>query len=100
MADTPDNMTPSTSSEDDREDFTRYDFLVPEGHHEQLRLDKYITSFIQNATRNKVQEGIKNGWVRVNGVIEKASYRVQPGDEIVIIIPRPPPPEAHGEDIP
>ncbi len=86
--------------DDDREEFTRYDLDVPEGHHEQMRLDKYITQFIQNATRNKVQEGIRNGWVRVNGLLEKASYRVQPGDEIVIIIPKAPPPEARAEDIP
>ncbi len=86
--------------ENDREEFTRYDLDVPEGHHEQMRLDKYITQFIQNATRNKVQEGIRNGWVRVNGLLEKASYRVQPGDQIVIIIPKAPPPETRAENIP
>ncbi len=95
-----DDLKPALMSEDKREDFTRFDLSVPEGHHEQMRLDKYITQFIQNATRNKVQEGIRNGWVRVNGILEKASYRVQPGDHIVIIIPKPPPPEAEGEDIP
>ncbi len=91
---------PDHVPEDDREAFTRYDLVVPEGHHEQMRLDKYITGFIQNATRNKVQEGIRNGWVRVNGVLEKASYRVQPEDQIVIIIPKAPPPQAVGEEIP
>ena len=85
--------------EEELESFTRYFFTVPEGHHEQMRLDKYITQFIQNATRNKVQQGIKNGWVRVNGVIEKASYRVQPNDEIAVVIPKTPPPEAAAEDI-
>ncbi|MFO8029562.1 MAG: RluA family pseudouridine synthase [Cyclonatronaceae bacterium] len=94
------DSTPHYVFEDDRNDFTRYDLDVPEGHHEQMRLDKYITQFIQNATRNKVQEGIRKGWVRVNGVIEKASYRVQPGDRIVIIVPKSPPPEARAENIP
>ena len=79
---------------------TRHALIVPEGHHEAMRLDRYITQFIQNATRNKVQEGIKSGWVRVNGVAEKASYRVQPGDHIQITIPKPPPPEAVAEEIP
>ncbi|MDG5767032.1 RluA family pseudouridine synthase [Balneolales bacterium ANBcel1] len=87
-------------SEEERGDYIRYDLVVPEGHREQMRLDKYITGFIQNATRNKVQEGIRKGWVRVNGHLEKASYRVQPLDEIAIVIPKPPPPEAVGEDIP
>lgn len=91
---------PQQVSELEQEEYTRYDLVVPEGHHEQLRLDKYITQFIQNATRNKVQEGIRNGWVRVNGILEKASYRVQPGDQIIIIIPKKPPPEAVAENIP
>lgn len=81
------------------EPVTKHELIVPDGHHELLRLDKYITQFIQNATRNKVQEGIRNGWVRVNGMLEKASYRVQPGDEIIIIIPKAAPPKAEAEDI-
>lgn len=86
--------------EQDQDEFTRYDLKVPPGQHEEVRLDKYITNFIQNATRNKVQEGIRNGWVRVNGEVEKSSYRVQAGDEIIIIIPKAPPPEAVAENIP
>lgn len=91
---------PYHSSEENGEDFTRHDLTVPDGHHEQLRIDKYITQFILNATRNKVQDAIKNGWIRVNGLLQKASYRVQPGDHIVIIIPKSPPPEARPERIP
>lgn len=93
-------MPETTSSQEFCPDTTRHELIVPEGHHEAMRLDRYITGFIQNATRNKVQEGIKSGWVLVNGVAEKASYRVQPGDHIQITIPRPPPPEAVAEEIP
>lgn len=91
---------PERIYEEEREEFTRYDLVVPPGQQESTRLDKYITQFIQNATRNKVQEGIRNGWVRVNGKLEKASYRVQQNDSIVIIIPKSPPPQAIPEDIP
>lgn len=74
---------------------------VPPGYREEARIDVYITRFIMNASRAKVQEGIKDGRVRVNGeVIAKPSYRVQPGDEITCVLPRPPPTEARPENIP
>jgi 23S rRNA pseudouridine1911/1915/1917 synthase len=73
---------------------------VPMGHRDGTRLDAYITQFVQNATRNKVQDAIKAGHVRVNGTLEKASYKVKAGDRIDIALPKPPPPEAVAEDIP
>lgn len=76
---------------------TEYFLEVPDGQHTDIRLDKYITSFIQNASRNKVQKAIKDGYVYVNGDIEKASYTMQPGDKIEIRLPKPPPPEAEPE---
>lgn len=76
---------------------TEYFLEVPDGQHTDIRLDKYITSFIQNATRNKVQKAIKDGYVIVNGNTEKPSYTMQPGDKIEIRLPKPPPPEAEPE---
>lgn len=78
---------------------TEYFLEVPEGQSSEIRLDKYITSFIQNATRNKVQSAIKDGYVYVNGKVEKPAYRMQPGDKIEIQLPKPPPPEAKPEKI-
>lgn len=78
---------------------TIYEHKVPEGQNSNIRLDKYITSFVENATRNKVQQAIKDGYVSVNGKKEKASYVMQPGDEIFIELPKPPPPEAKPEEI-
>lgn len=79
---------------------TEYLIEVPEGQNSDIRLDKYITSFIQNATRNKVQKAIKDGHVLVNGKLEKSSYVMQAGDKIEISLPKPPPPKAKPEEIP
>ncbi len=79
---------------------TEYLLNVPEGQDTNIRLDKYITSFVQNASRNKVQQAIKDGFVLVNGKAEKPSYIMQPGDNIEISLPKPPTPEAKPEDIP
>lgn len=79
---------------------TEYLIEVPDGQHSEIRLDKYITSFVQNATRNKVQKAIKDGHVLVNGKLEKSSYIMQSGDKIEISLPKPPPPKAKAEEIP
>lgn len=73
---------------------TEYLLEVPDGQHEDIRLDKYITSFIQNATRTKVQKAIKEGHVLVNGKYEKPSYIMQAGDKIEITLPKSPPKKA------
>ncbi len=78
---------------------TIYEFKVPDGQQEMIRLDVYITSFVENATRNKVQEAIKAGYVTVNGKKEKSSYKLLPGDEIFIELPKAPPPEAKAEEM-
>ena len=84
----------------DDKDVTRYELKVPEGHTSKMRLDKYITSFIENTSRTKVQQAIEDGYVTVNGVVEKSSYRMMPDDFIEIELPVPPPPEAKPENIP
>ena len=79
---------------------TLYEFTVPPGQNESIRLDVYITSFVENATRSKVQEAIKKGYVWVNGKHEKASYKMLSGDQIYIELPIAPPPEAVAEELP
>ncbi len=78
---------------------TEYLLEVPDGQTSEIRLDKYITSFIQNASRNKVQQAIKDGYVLVNGRPKKASYIMQPGDKIEISLPKPPPQKARPEEM-
>ena len=55
-----------------------------------LRLDKFLFDRISNATRSKIQNAIKSGFVLVNDNSVKANYKVRPNDEIVISLPEPP----------
>ncbi len=74
---------------------------VPAGYTEDERVDQYITRFLSNVTRSKVQKGMKEGRVTVNGeVVSKPSTRVQANDVVVCRLNRPPPIEAAPEDIP
>ena len=73
---------------------------VPPGQ-SPVRLDVYVTDKTANATRSKVQRGIKAGRVDVNGeTVTKVSTPVQPGDHIVCRVMRPPPIEVVPEAIP
>ena len=74
---------------------------VPTGYRESARLDVYLTRFILNATRTKVQRGIKEGRVTINGdPVTRVSHPVQAGDRIVCKVLRSPPIVAIPQDIP
>ena len=80
---------------------TTVELTVPAGYREGERLDVYLTRLLPNATRAKVQRGIKAGRVQVGGTVQaKASYNVQAGDAITCVLLRPPPMEAEPEPIP
>lgn len=67
---------------------------------EKIRLDKYITQFIENASRTKVQKAINLGNVQVNGTFVKSNYQIKPFDEIEIELPVPEKQDILPEDIP
>jgi 23S rRNA pseudouridine1911/1915/1917 synthase len=74
--------------------------VVPPGKHTETRLDVYLANFLQNVSRSKAHSGIKDGRVRINGKVQsRPSYTVQPRDEIVCRLPKPPPIEAKPEAI-
>jgi 23S rRNA pseudouridine1911/1915/1917 synthase len=64
--------------------------LVADPNQTLLRLDKFLMDRLANVTRNKLQEGIRQGFVKVNDQEVKPNYKVRPGDEIIIALPEPP----------
>ncbi len=55
-----------------------------------LRVDKFLMNFIENATRNKIQQRITEGAVRVNGEVVKSNHKVKAGDEVQVLYDHPP----------
>jgi len=51
---------------------------------EPLRIDKFLMSRIEGATRNKIQQAIDNEMVLVNEKPIKNNYKVKPNDKIVV----------------
>lgn len=65
------------------------DTVVDRGQ-EPLRIDKYLLVKIGGITRNKVQQGIDDELVLVNGKVVKANYKVRPGDQVIVYTFRAP----------
>ena len=57
---------------------------------EPLRIDKFLMTRIEGATRNKIQQGIENELVLVNDKPVKANYKIKPFDKIVVFDNRNP----------
>lgn len=51
-----------------------------------IRIDKYISDYLDNYTRSQIQKLIKDGFVYVNNKNVKANYKVRTNDYIVINI--------------
>ncbi|WP_036383079.1 RluA family pseudouridine synthase [Muricauda sp. MAR_2010_75] len=69
--------------------FEHYRFVASKGQ-EPLRVDKFLMNFIENATRNKIQQAAKEGHIWVNGSIVKQNYKVKAGDEVKVLFEHPP----------
>ncbi|MDN5204390.1 RluA family pseudouridine synthase [Fulvivirgaceae bacterium BMA10] len=55
-----------------------------------MRIDKFLMDRLPNVTRNKIQDGIRQGFVLVNEHEIKPNYKVKPSDLITISLPEPP----------
>ncbi|WP_299435752.1 RluA family pseudouridine synthase [uncultured Maribacter sp.] len=55
-----------------------------------LRVDKFLMNFIENATRNKIQQSAKGGHIWVNGKVVKQNYKVKAEDEVKVLFEHPP----------
>ena len=81
-----DNATTDIEQDDLYEHFK---FIASEGQ-EPLRVDKFLMNFIENATRNKIQQSIKAGNVLVNDTVVKSNYKVKAKDTVRVVLAHPP----------
>ncbi len=76
-------------SEQDDELYEHYVFTAEKGQ-QPLRVDKYLMNFIENATRNKIQQAAKSGNIFVNDVPVKSNYKVKAFDVVKVKFEHPP----------
>lgn len=69
--------------------YEHHRFLAPGGL-TPVRIDKYIQIKLEGISRNKIQNGIRAGAVRVDGIAVKPNHKVRPGETITVLLPKPP----------
>ena len=52
-----------------------------------VRIDKYMSTHLEDTSRNRIQQAFKEGYVRVGENPVKANYIVRPGDVIRFVMP-------------
>ena len=82
-------MKEDTTDPDNEELYEHYKFIADKGQI-PLRVDKFLMNFIENATRNKIQEAAKAGNILVNDLPVKSSYKVKPSDVVRVVLTYPP----------
>lgn len=86
-------LLPKATDEDIQDDqaelYEHFRFIVDKGQ-SLLRIDKFLTSRIENASRTKVQNAAEAGNILVNGKAVKSNYKVKPNEVVSVVMPHPP----------
>ncbi|MDH5474922.1 MAG: RluA family pseudouridine synthase [Cyclobacteriaceae bacterium] len=75
---------------EENDDLFEHHRIVADAKQALLRIDKFLMDRLPNVTRNKIQDGIKDGFVKVNEMLVKPNYKVRPNDVITVSLPEPP----------
>lgn len=70
----------------EQEMFEHFRLIVDDGQ-APIRIDKFMSSHMEDTSRHRVQLAIKAGYVRVDGKVAKANLLVRPGDIIRFVMP-------------
>lgn len=76
--------------EEDDQELYEHHRIVVDPNQELLRIDKFLMDRLPNVTRNRLQDAIKLGFVKVNEQNIKPNHRIHPADVITIALPEPP----------
>jgi len=74
---------------DQQELFEHHRYKVDPGQ-SLLRIDKYLSDKIENASRTRIQNAANAGNILVNNNPVKPNYKVKPGDIVQVVLPTPP----------
>jgi 23S rRNA pseudouridine1911/1915/1917 synthase len=81
---------PEIVSDEQDDELFEHHRIVADAGQALLRVDKFLMDRLPNVTRTKIQDGIHNGFVKVNEKPIKPNYKVHPHDIITISLPQPP----------
>ena len=74
--------------------------LIVEEEFEKLRIDKYLSSILDDISRSSIQKFIDEGRVLVDGKAVKSNFKLLKGQAISLYLPQEKEPEIKPENIP
>lgn len=83
-------MTEKINIQDEHQELYEHFNITADKRQSSVRVDKYLMSRIENASRNKIQQSAKAGNILVNDKPVKSNYKIKPGDQISIVMTYPP----------
>ncbi|MCK4677716.1 MAG: RluA family pseudouridine synthase [Bacteroidales bacterium] len=83
-------MTEKINIQDEHQELYEHFNIIADKRQSSVRVDKYLMSRIENASRNKIQQSAKAGNILVNDKPVKSNYKIKPGDQISIVMTYPP----------
>lgn len=87
--------------DDENEELFEHHRIVADKKQSLVRVDKFLMDRLPNATRNRIQNAIKDEFIKVNDHKVKPNYKIRPDDVVVVALPEPPrETEVVPEDIP
>jgi 23S rRNA pseudouridine1911/1915/1917 synthase len=76
------------TEEPEDELFEHFRFIADKGQ-TLLRVDKFLVTRIEHASRNRIQLAADAGCILANSIPVKSNYKVKPGDIISVVMDRP-----------
>ena len=76
------------TDEEGNELYEHFRFVADKGQN-LLRVDKFLTARIENASRNRIQQAAEAKCILVNGNPVKSNYKVKPYDIVSVVMDRP-----------
>jgi|LGOV01.1.fsa_nt_gb 23S rRNA pseudouridine1911/1915/1917 synthase len=83
--------------ENTNENKQQFDYKVPDNI--EQRLDVFCCSLSEDYSREYIKRLLNRKLIHVNGSIKKASYKVNPGEIVSLVIPKPKPSKITSEKI-
>ncbi len=76
--------------EEDDDALFEHHRIVADAKQGLVRIDKFLMARLPNVTRTKIQNGIREGFVKANDKSIKPNYKVHPHDVLTVSFPEPP----------
>lgn len=75
---------------DEQDELYEHYRVVADPGQELVRLDKFLCDRLPNASRNQIQNAIKDESILVNDISVKSNYKIRPQDVVTVFFSKPP----------